>query len=77
MMFARSAFFIGASVDPFLKAIDVETGRELWRGQFPTSARSVPTTYAVAGKQYVAVAAGGHDGITKPNNTIIVFALPD
>jgi quinoprotein glucose dehydrogenase len=74
---AGGLIFIGASVDTFLKAFDVETGRELWRGQLATSARTVPITYAVGEKQYVAVAAGGHDGITKPDNTIIVFALPD
>jgi quinoprotein glucose dehydrogenase len=74
---AGGLIFIGASVDTFLKAFDVETGRELWRGQLPTSARTVPMTYAVGGKQHVAVAAGGHDGITKPDNAIILFALPD
>jgi quinoprotein glucose dehydrogenase len=73
---AGGLIFIGASMDSFLKAIDVETGRELWRGPLPTSARAVPTTYEVGGKQYVAVAAGGHGTITKLDNTIVVFGLP-
>jgi glucose dehydrogenase len=33
-------------------------------------------TYEVNHKQYVAIAAGGHEGITKLDNTIVVFSLP-
>jgi quinoprotein glucose dehydrogenase len=68
--------FMGATFDSFLKAFDVETGKELWRGALPTSARAVPMTYQVRGKQYVAIAAGGHESITKADNTIVVFSLP-
>lgn len=69
--------FIGASLDPYLRAFDVETGAELWRGKLPTSSRAIPMTYSVNGKQYVAVAAGGHEGsLTKIDNTLVVFALP-
>jgi quinoprotein glucose dehydrogenase len=68
--------FMGATFDAFLKAFDVETGKELWRGALPTSARTVPMTYQVNGKQFVAVSAGGHESVTKPDNTIVVFNLP-
>ena len=68
--------FIGASLDSNLKAFDVETGVELWRGALPTSARATPMTYEAGGRQYVAVAAGGHGGVTKSDNTLVVFALP-
>ena len=73
---AGGLVFIGASLDANLKAFDVETGVELWRGPLPTSVRATPMTYAVGGRQYVAVAAGGHGGITKSDNTVVVFALP-
>ena len=73
---AGGLVFIGASLDANLKAFDVETGVELWRGALPTSVRATPMTYEVDGRQYVAVAAGGHGGITKPDNTVVVFALP-
>jgi quinoprotein glucose dehydrogenase len=73
---AGGLVFMGATLDPFLKAFDVETGRELWRGTLPTSARAVPMTYEVGGTQYVAVAAGGHESVTKIDNTIVVFSLP-
>jgi quinoprotein glucose dehydrogenase len=72
---ASGLIFVGASLDSFLKAFDVETGAELWRGRLPTSSRAVPMTYEVDGKQYVAVAAGGHDTITPLDNTIVVFGL--
>jgi len=58
-----------------LKAYDVETGRLLWRGPLPTSARTVPMTYEAGGKQFVAISAGGHEGVTKLDNQIVVFAL--
>ena len=73
---AGGLVFIGASLDSNLKAFDVESGAELWRGALPTSVRATPMTYEVGGRQYVAVAAGGHGGITKSDNTVVVFALP-
>lgn len=76
MVTAGGLIFIGASLDSYLKAFDVETGAELWRGKLPTSSRAVPMTYEVRGKQYVAVAAGGHGGVTKLDNTIVTFSLP-
>jgi glucose dehydrogenase len=70
--------FIGASLDPALRAFDVETGRELWQGPLPASARSVPMTFqAKSGKQYVVIAAGGHDTKFGPlDNAVVAFALP-
>jgi len=76
MVTAGGLVFIGATLDSYLKAFDVETGKELWRGQLPTSARATPMTYEVNHKQYVAIAAGGHEGVTKLDNTIVAFSLP-
>jgi len=72
---AGGLIFIGASLDSYLKAYDVETGKLLWRGSLPTSARSVPMTYEVNGKQFVVIAAGGHDGITPIDNRLVAFSL--
>jgi quinoprotein glucose dehydrogenase len=71
--------FIGATLDPHLRAFDVETGALLWKAKLPTSARATPMTYRTArGKQYVVIAAGGHDA---PNSdqgdALVAFALPD
>lgn len=73
---AGGLVFIGASMDSNLKAFDVETGAELWRGPLPTSVRATPMTYEANGRQFVAVAAGGHGSVTKIDNKIVVFALP-
>jgi quinoprotein glucose dehydrogenase len=73
---AGGLVFMGATLDPFLKAYDVETGRELWRGALPTSGRGTPMTYEVNGTQFVAMAAGGHETATTIDNTLVVFKLP-
>ena len=70
--------FIGAALDPVLRAFDVESGAELWQGALPASARSVPMTFqGPSGKQYVVIAAGGHDPKFGPlDNALVAFALP-
>ena len=71
--------FMGATLDPYLKAFDVETGALLWKGKLPTSARATPMTYRTAkGKQYVVIAAGGHDAPNSPQgDALVAFALPE
>lgn len=69
--------FIGAALDPFLRAFDAATGRELWKGELPTSARATPLVFTTkSGRQMVAIAAGGHDpAFTKIDTKLVVFAL--
>ena len=47
------------AADERFRAIDLGTGETLWETLLPTSAMATPMTYAVDGKQYVVVAAGG------------------
>jgi quinoprotein glucose dehydrogenase len=70
--------FIGGTFDPFLRAFDVENGKLLWKGKLPTSARATPMTYRSAkGKQYVVIAAGGHDAPgAVQGDAVVAFALP-
>jgi len=68
--------FIGATLDRKLRAFDVETGRELWQGELPAGAKATPMTYAVGGRQFVAVAAGGDGDVWGKGDEIVVFALP-
>jgi quinoprotein glucose dehydrogenase len=59
---AGGVVFIGAALDRRLHAYDVETGRELWQGALPESAKATPMSYRLAsGEQFVAVAVGGGD----------------
>ncbi|PYR04942.1 MAG: pyrroloquinoline quinone-dependent dehydrogenase [Acidobacteria bacterium] len=76
---AGGLVFIAGAVDSYLRAFDVETGRELWKGQLPASGHATPMTYRIgpAGRQYVVVAAGGHAKITeeKLSDALVAFAL--
>jgi quinoprotein glucose dehydrogenase len=73
---AGGLVFIGAAMDHVLRAFDVETGRELWKGSLPGGARATPMTYLGAdGKQYVVVCVGGGDEWGK-GDYVIAFALP-
>src|SRR3546814_12884995 len=54
---AGGLVFIG-DADRYLKAIDTRTGKVLWQTRLSTSVQGYPITYAVNGKQYVAVIAG-------------------
>jgi quinoprotein glucose dehydrogenase len=69
--------FIGASLEPYLRAFETRTGKELWKGQLPTSARATPLIYMTErGRQMVAIAAGGHDvPQSKLDTKLVVFAL--
>ena len=42
----------------FFRALDKQTGEELWRYDLGGHATGVPMTYEVVGQQYVAVAVG-------------------
>lgn len=73
---AGGVVFIGAALDGMLKAYDVETGRELWRGPLPESGKATPMTYRLAtGEQFVAIAVGG-GGPFGVGDYVVAFSLP-
>ena len=72
---ATGVLFIGASKDEKFRAFDARDGRVLWETSLPASAHATPATYAVEGKQFVVVAAGGGKG-TKSGDAYVAFALP-
>jgi quinoprotein glucose dehydrogenase len=72
---AGGVVFIGATMDHFLRAFDIETGRELWRGALPGGARATPMTYQLDGRQYVVISAGGNEDWGK-GDSVVAFALP-
>jgi quinoprotein glucose dehydrogenase len=69
--------FIGATLDPFLRAFDTADGREVWRGSLPTSARATPFHVTTpSGRELIVIAAGGHDTpLSKPDTKIVAFGL--
>jgi quinoprotein glucose dehydrogenase len=74
---AGGLVFISAAMDEKLRAFDAETGKLIWEGQLPASAQAAPMTYAVGGKQFVVICAGGHGKLgTKRGDSVVAFALP-
>lgn len=70
--------FIGATMDHYLRAIDVENGEELWRGRLPAPGNATPMTYEWNGRQYVVIYAGGYSRLdTALSDRLIAFALED
>ena len=60
MATASGLVFIGAAMDNYLRAFDIETGEELWKGRLPAGGQATPMTYRLRedGRQYVVIAAG-------------------
>jgi quinoprotein glucose dehydrogenase len=76
MVTAGGLVFIGAAMDDYLRAFDVETGKELWKGALPAGGQATPMTYMVNGKQYVLIAAGGHGNLgTTFGDYVVAFGL--
>ena len=72
---AGGLVFIGAALDRRLHAFDIETGRELWSGSLPVSAKATPMSYRLSsGEQFVAVAAGG-GGAWGAGDYVVAFRL--
>jgi quinoprotein glucose dehydrogenase len=69
--------FIAASQDGKFRALDVDSGAQLWEHQLPAGGQASPMTYVLDGKQYVVVAAGGRSGIGAPGDWIVAFALQE
>ena len=76
---AGNLLFVAAAEDDYLRAFDMETGRELWKGRLPAGGQATPMTYR-AGKdqrQYLVIAAGGNRQLdTTRGDYVIAFALP-
>ena len=72
--------FIGAAMDNYLRAFDLETGKELWKGRLPAGGQATPMTYRLEenGRQFVVIAAGGHGRLgTDIGDSVVAFALPE
>jgi len=77
---AGGLVFTAGTLEAAIYAFDVQTGKQLWKGTLPTSARSTPMTYRGRnGRQYVVISAGGHGVQIGPplGDYVVAFALPD
>ena len=87
---AGGLVFVG-DLDRRFRALDVDNGEILWETRLSTSVQGFPVTFAVDGKQYVAVTTGLGGGSPRvvPNllatdvhypgtgNALYVYSLPD
>jgi quinoprotein glucose dehydrogenase len=64
-------------MDDDIRAFDEASGKLLWQYHLPAGGQATPMTYAIGGRQYLVIVAGGHGGLsTKRGDYVIAFALP-
>ncbi|MDB4889984.1 MAG: Pyrrolo-quinoline quinone repeat-containing protein [Gemmatimonadetes bacterium] len=73
---AGGLVFIAATQDAKIRAFDKSTGALLWEAPLPAAGFATPSTYAVGGRQFVVVAAGGGKLGMKSGDSYVAFALP-
>jgi quinoprotein glucose dehydrogenase len=79
-LIAGGLVFIAATPDRRLRAFDLATGARRWESALPASAQATPMTYRAraGGRQYLVIAAGGHDGMgSRRGDHIVAYALPE
>ena len=73
---AGGVAFYSGTLDNYLRAYDVTTGRKLWQARLPAGGQTTPMTYRANGKQMVVVAAGGHGSFgTTLGDSVVAYAL--
>jgi len=74
---ASGLIFVAASMDGDIRAFDEHDGKLLWQYRLPAGGQATPMTYAIGGRQYLVIVAGGHGGLGTPRGDyVIAFALP-
>lgn len=72
MVTASGLVVIGAAAEEVLRIFSIETGEELWKHDMPASPLATPMSYSIDGEQYIAIVAGGHDGLNLPRGDYLV-----
>ena len=78
MTTAGGVAFMSSTLDDYVRAYDVTSGRQLWEARLPAGGQATPMSYQGRdGRQYVVVVAGGHGTLgTKAGDDVIAYALP-
>jgi quinate dehydrogenase (quinone) len=73
--------FFHGTLDYYIRALDNDSGKELWRGRLPVGGQGAPMSYVGRdGKQYVVITVGGATRTNSNDNRgdyVIAYALPD
>ena len=73
---AGGLLFLAATPDSRFRAFDQKTGEVLWQADLPAPGFATPATYAVGGRQFVVIAAGGGKLEQPSGSSYVAFALP-
>ena len=75
---ASGLVFYAGTQDYYLRAMDIATGREVWKARMPVGSQGTPMTYVspTSGRQYVVVVAGGARQSPDRGDYVIAYALP-
>lgn len=79
LLTAGGVAFLSGTLDYYIRAYDVSTGKQLWQDRLPAGGQATPMTYRAprSGRQFLIVVAGGHGSTgTKAGDAIIAYALP-
>ncbi len=87
---ATGLVFAAATLDGYIRAFDLSSGETLWQDKLPAPGQATPMTYRLErnGRQYLAIAAGGHGPLAYAakgpeklgellGDALVVYALPD
>jgi quinoprotein glucose dehydrogenase/quinate dehydrogenase (quinone) len=70
--------FVAATLDRYLRAFDIASGRQLWQARLPAGGNATPMSYMSekSGQQFVVIAAGGHAHLgTRLGDAVIAYRL--
>lgn len=75
---AGGLIFVGATMDGYLRAFDINSGEELWKDEIPGGTQTTPMTYSVDGKQFVVMVSGHHLWFgSQASDAIVAYSLPN
>lgn len=78
MLTGTGLVFIGAAMDNYIRAFDIDTGAEIWKRRLPAGGQATPMTFRLAQDQpqMVVIAAGGHGRMgSKLGDYVVAFKL--
>jgi quinoprotein glucose dehydrogenase len=74
---AGGLIFIAATSDGKFRVFDKDNGALLWETNLPAPGFATPAVYAIDGKQYVVIAAGGGKIGKRSGGQYLAYALPE
>ena len=76
MVTASGLIFIAAATDDQIRAIDLKTGKVVWRDSLPGGGQATLMIYEQYGREYLVIVPGGHHFMeTKVSDAVVAYAL--